>query len=150
MRKPVGFGNWYDFWIGLLVCFAPLVAYVAPASAEWYLMVNRDNKSWQTERAFVFEDDCKREAGSVYRRGGVLGVGCQEWVAPRETAKAPQGEQWAPPPSDYKSTYTACSGSQCIKQDTTVGLDSNGNLHAERTTTPFGPGSIRGTYRGSR
>jgi hypothetical protein len=65
------------------------------ASAEWRLYVNRDNKAWSLERAFVTNDECDRAARTLYRSGQALGVGCAEYPSPA-SAQAP-----TPRPAEY-------------------------------------------------
>jgi hypothetical protein len=72
-----------------LITTAIMTAMVATgASAEWRLYVNRDNKAWSLERAYVSNDDCDRAARTLYRSGQALGVGCAEYPSP-SAAQAP-------------------------------------------------------------
>jgi len=72
-----------------LITATIITAIVAPgASAEWRLYVNRDNKAWSLERAYVSNGECDRAARALYRSGQALGVGCAEYPAP-SLAQAP-------------------------------------------------------------
>ena len=70
------------------------------ASAEWRLYVNRDNRAWSLERAYVSNDECDRAARTLYRSGQALGVGCAEYPAP-SSAQAPP-----PRPAEYSRSTT--------------------------------------------
>jgi hypothetical protein len=69
-----------------LITMTMLTALAATeASAEWRLYVNRDNKAWSLERAFVSNDECDRAARTLYKSGQALGVGCAEYPSPAST-----------------------------------------------------------------
>jgi hypothetical protein len=88
--------------VGLIVTSMMTTIVATGASAEWRLYVNRDNKAWSLERAYVSNDECDRAARTLYRSGQALGVGCAEYPAPG-SAPAP-----TPRPAEYaRSTPTA-------------------------------------------
>ena len=85
-----------------LIAATIITAAVAPsASAEWRLYVNRDNKAWSLERAYVTNDECDRAARTLYRSGQALGVGCAEYPAPG-SAQAP-----TPRPAEFSRSTSS-------------------------------------------
>jgi hypothetical protein len=81
--------------VGLITTMSITAMVATGASAEWRLYVNRDNKAWSLERAYVSNDDCDRAARTLYRSGQALGVGCAEYPSP-SAAQAP-----TPRPAEY-------------------------------------------------
>jgi len=81
--------------IGLTTTMIITAMVATGASAEWRLYVNRDNKAWSLERAYLSNDDCDRAARTLYRSGQALGVGCAEYPSP-SAAQAP-----IPRPAEY-------------------------------------------------
>ena len=81
--------------VGLITTMIITAMVATGASAEWRLYVNRDNKAWSLERAYVSNDDCDRAARTLYRSGQALGVGCAEYPSP-SAAQAP-----TPRPAEY-------------------------------------------------
>ena len=68
--------------VGLIATTMITAMVATDAAAEWRLYVNRDNKAWSLERAYVSNDECDRAARALYRSGQALGVGCAEYPAP--------------------------------------------------------------------
>ena len=71
-----------------LIAMTIVTTTVATGAAEWRLYVNRDNRAWSLERAYVSNDECDRAARTLYKSGQALGVGCAEYPAPG-SAQAP-------------------------------------------------------------
>lgn len=84
--------------VGLITTTIMTAIVATGASAEWRLYVNRDNKAWSLERAYLSNDDCDRAARTLYRSGQALGVGCAEYPSPG-AAQAP-----TPRPAEYART----------------------------------------------
>ena len=88
--------------VGLITTTIMTAMVATGASAEWRLYVNRDNRAWSLERAYVSNDDCDRAARTLYRSGQALGVGCAEYPSP-SAAQAPDSASRglrAPEPDD--------------------------------------------------
>lgn len=81
--------------VGLITTTIMTAMVATGASAEWRLYVNRDNRAWSLERAYVSNDECDRAARTMYRSGQALGVGCAEYPPP-SAAQAP-----VPRPAEY-------------------------------------------------
>jgi hypothetical protein len=84
-----------------LIATTILTIVATGASAEWRLYVNRDNKAWSLERAFVSSDECDHAARTLYRSGQALGVGCAEYPAPAS------GQAPTPRPAQYSQSNPA-------------------------------------------
>jgi len=68
--------------IGVVAAMTITATVAATASAEWRLYVNRDNRAWSLERAYISNDECDRAARTLYKSGQALGVGCAEYPQP--------------------------------------------------------------------
>src|SRR5882724_6392074 len=93
--------------VGLITTTIMTAMVATGASAEWRLYVNRDNKAWSLERAYVSNDDCDRAARTLYRSGQALGVGCAEYPAP--------GSAQAPTPR--AAEYSRSAARQVVRAD---------------------------------
>ena len=51
--------------VGLMTTTIITALVATGASAEWRLYVNRDNRAWSLERAFVSNDECDRAARTL-------------------------------------------------------------------------------------
>ena len=93
------------------------------ASAEWRLYVNRDNRAWSLERAYLSNDECDRAARTLYRSGQALGVGCAEYPQPIS----------AQPSTPRVAEY---SRPNPTSQRPAGRVDESGRLSASRTSAP--------------
>jgi hypothetical protein len=108
------------------------------ASAEWRLYVNRDNKAWSLESAFVSNDECDRAARTLYKSGQALGVGCAEYPSPA-SAQAP-----TPRPAEYArpSTVAQRKFARADEPARTTAPRSSTARAGERRSTTSRPASV--------
>src|SRR5437867_8275388 len=121
--------------VGLIAMTIVTTTVATGASAEWRLYVNRDNRAWSLERAYVSNDECDRAARTLYKSGQALGVGCAEYPAPG-SAQAP-----TPRAAEYsRSSPTAAR--QVARADESVRTNvsrSSAQRVAERPTRSVVP-----------
>jgi hypothetical protein len=133
--------------VGLITTTIMTAMVATGASAEWRLYVNRDNKAWSLERAYVSNDDCDRAARTLYRSGQALGVGCAEYPPPSAAqAPTPRPAEYARPnPTTQRSVAradeparvsTSRSSAPRVAEYSTRGTTSRHAAVAERAPDP--------------
>jgi hypothetical protein len=133
-RTPERGGPVMKTAVGLITTTIMTAMVATGASAEWRLYVNRDNRAWSLERAYVSNDECDRAARTLYRSGQALGVGCAEYPPP-SAAPAPVArpvEYARPNPTTQRSVARA---DDPARVSTSRSSASRGTDYSPRSTT---------------
>jgi len=119
--------------VGLMTTTIITALVATGASAEWRLYVNRDNKAWSLERAYVSNDECDRAARTLYRSGQALGVGCAEYPS-AGAAQTP-----TPRPAEFTRTTSSIERQAAYAYETPRSSTARTPRVTERSTRTVTP-----------
>jgi len=119
--------------VGLMTTTIITALVATGASAEWRLYVNRDNRAWSLERAFVSNDECDRAARTLYRSGQALGVGCAEYPS-AGAAQTP-----TPRPAEFTRTTSSIERQAAYAYETPRSSTARTPRVTERSTRTVTP-----------
>ena len=119
--------------VGLMTTTIITALVATGASAEWRLYVNRDNRAWSLERAYVSNDECDRAARTLYRTGQALGVGCAEYPS-AGAAQTP-----TPRPAEFTRTTSSIERQAAYAYETPRSSTARTPRVTERSTRTVTP-----------